>query len=84
MAILLLCWTTLKTNHSKRMRIYNTELKLAKFIHIMLRKNLLNSRQFLEYFGIFGSGLKLQGITKNSTSISQEKFTGYCREFKGK
>ena len=30
----------------------------------MLRENVLNSWQFPEYFGIFGGGLKLQGITK--------------------
>ena len=34
-AILQLCWTTLKTNQCKKMRIYNTELKLARFIRIM-------------------------------------------------
>ena len=52
-AILRLCWTTLKTKRCKKMRIYNTMLKLARFIHKMLRKNVLTSRQFPEYFGIF-------------------------------
>ena len=66
------------------MRIFKTALKLVRFIYIMLRKNVLNSRQFPEYFGIFGGGLKLQGVTKNSISISQEKFTCYCQEFKSK
>ena len=46
------------------MRIDNTALKLARFIHIMLRKSVLNSWQFSEYFGIFFDGLKSQGITK--------------------
>ena len=57
------------------MKIYNTVLKLAsrenlgtrslaRFIHIMLRENVLNSRPKREYFRIFGGGLKLQGITK--------------------
>ena len=63
-AFLRLCWTALKTNWSKKMRIYNTTLKLARFIHIMLRKNVLNSRQFPEYFGIFFGGLKSRCITK--------------------
>ena len=53
--ILLLCWTTLKTNQCKKMSIYNTALKLARFIHIVLRKNILNFWQFPEYFGIFAA-----------------------------
>ena len=40
-----LCLTALKTNSCKKMRIFNTILKLARFIHIMLRKNGLNSWQ---------------------------------------
>ena len=62
-AILRLCWTALKTNRCKKMKIYNTALKLSQFIHIMLRKIVLNSGQFLEYFWNFCGGLKLQGIT---------------------
>ena len=41
--------------------------KIARFIHIIPRKHVLNSRQLAaksEYFGIFGDGLKLQGIAK--------------------
>ena len=34
-AILRLCWTALKTHRCKKMRIYNTALKLARFIHMM-------------------------------------------------
>ena len=63
-AILRLLWTALKTNWCKKMRIDNTALKLARFIHIMLRKNVLNSWQFPEYSGIFFDGLKSQGISK--------------------
>ena len=63
-AILGLCWTVMKRNQVKKVRIYNTVLKPARFIHIKLRENVLNSWQFPEYFGIFGGGLKLQGITK--------------------
>ena len=37
-----------------------------------------------EHFGIFGGGLKLQGITKKSTPVSHEKIAGHCQEFKGK
>ena len=37
------------------MRIYNAELKLARFIHITLRENVLNSRQLPEYFGILAA-----------------------------
>ena len=37
-AILWLCWTALKTNRCKKMRIYNTALKLARFIHIVMEK----------------------------------------------
>ena len=32
-AILQLCWTALKTNRCKKRRIYNSALKLARFIH---------------------------------------------------
>ena len=35
-----------------------------------------------EYFGIFGGGLKLQGITKKSTSISHEKLPGTARNLR--
>ena len=35
-----------------------------------------------EHFGIFGGGLKLQGITKKSTSISHEKLPGTARNLK--
>ena len=34
----------MKTNRCKKMKIYNMALKLARFIHIMYRKNVLNSR----------------------------------------
>ena len=47
------------------MRIYNTVLKLARFIHIMLRENVFNSRQFPEYFRIFGGDLKYRAFQKN-------------------
>ena len=83
-AILRLCWTALKTNRCKKMRIYNTTLKLARFIHIMLRKNVLTFQQFPEYFGIFAVACSYRALQKNSTSISREKFTGYSCEFKGK
>ena len=66
-SILRLRWTALNTNWCKKMRIYNAVLKLARFIHIIPRKHVLNSRQLAakrENFGIFGGGLKLQGITK--------------------
>ena len=83
-AILRLRWTTLKTNWCKSMRIYNTALKLAMFIHVMLRKNMLNFRELPEYFGILAAAWSYRALQKNSTSISQEKFTGFYREFKGK
>ena len=63
------------------MRIYNTALKLARFIYILLRKNVLNSRQFQEYFGILAAARSYRALQKNSTAISQEKITGYYREF---
>ena len=50
----------------------------------MLRENALNSLQKREHFGIFGNNLKSQGITKNSTSVSQEEISGNGQEFKGK
>ena len=53
--ILRLCWTALKTSRCKKMKIYNTALKRSWFIHIMLRKIVLNSRLFPEYFGIFAA-----------------------------
>ena len=59
MAILRLRWTARKKNWCENMSIYDNLLKLARFIHIMLRKIVLNSRQLPEYFGIFGGGLKL-------------------------
>ena len=68
-----LCWTALKIDRCKKMRIYNTALKLARFIHIMLRKNVLNSRQFLEYFGILTAAWSYRALQKNFTSIFQEK-----------
>ena len=40
-----------------------------------------NSRNILEFLNAAWS---YRALEKNSTSISQEKFTGYCREFKGK
>ena len=83
-AFLRLRWTALKTNWCKKMWIDNTALKLARFIHIMLRKNVFNSWQFPEYFGIFLTGWSHRALLKNSTSISQETFTGYCWGFKGK
>ena len=72
----------MKTNRCKKMRICNTALKLARFIiHMMKRKNVLNSRNILQF-------LRPPEVTghfkKNSTSISQKKCTGYCGEFKGK
>ena len=82
--ILRLCWTALKTNRCKKMTIYNTALKRSWFIYIMLRKIVLNSRLFPEYFGIFAAAWSYRALQKNSTPISQEKFTGYCRKFKGK
>ena len=63
-AILWLCWTALKTNRCKKMRIYNTALKLARFIHIMYRKTGLNYRQFLEYFGIFAVAWSYRALQK--------------------
>ena len=67
------------------MRIYNYRAETCQVYSHDVKENVLNFRQFLEYFGFFFGGLKLQGMTKkNSTSISQEKCTGYCREFKGK
>ena len=42
------------------------------------------SRQLPEYFGILAAAKSYRGLQKNSTSISPEKFTGYCREFNGK
>ena len=44
-ATLRLRWTALKTSWCKKMRIYNTALKHARFIQLMLRENVLNSRQ---------------------------------------
>ena len=63
-AILWLCWTALKTNRCKKMRIYNTALKLARFIHIMYRKTGLNSRQLPEYFGIFAAAWSYRALQK--------------------
>ena len=83
-AILSLRWTILKTNWCKNMRIYNTALKLARFIHIMLRKNVLNSWQLPEYFGTLAAVWSYRVLQKNSTSISREKLTYYCQEFNGK
>ena len=48
--LLRLCGTALKTNRCKKMRICNTALKLARFIiHMMKRKNVLHSRNILEF-----------------------------------
>ena len=63
-AILRLRWTALKTNWCKNMRIYNKALKLARFIHIMLRKNVLNSRQLPEYFGILAEAWSYVALQK--------------------
>ena len=83
-AILRLRWTARKTNWCENMSTYDNSLKLARFIHIMLRKIVLNSRQLPEYFGILAAAWSYRALQKNSTSISQEKFTAYCRELKGK
>ena len=45
---------------------------------------MLNFQQLTEYFGILAAAWSYRALQKNSTSISQEKLTGYCREFKGK
>ena len=63
-AILRLRWTALKTNWCRKMRIDNTALKLARFIHTILRKNVLNSWQFPEYFGIFLTGWSHRALLK--------------------
>ena len=42
-SILRLRWTALNTNWCKKMRIYNAALKLARCIHIIPRKHVLNS-----------------------------------------
>ena len=83
-AIFRLCWTAVTTNWCKKMRINNTALKLARFIHIMLRKCALSSWLFPEYFVIFAVDWSYWALQKNFTSISQEKLTGYYQEFKGK
>ena len=85
-AILRLCWTTLKANRCKKMKICNPALKRSQFIHIMLRTFVFKFPAIPGIFWNFCGGLKLQGITnkKNSTSIPQEKFIGYRREFKRK
>ena len=66
------------------MRIYDAELKLARFIHITLRENVLNSRQLPEYFGILAAAWSYRSLQNKCIFLSQEKFTGYCWEFKGK
>ena len=60
--ILRLCWTALKTNRCKKIKIYNTALKRSWFNHIMLRKTGLNSRQFPEYFGIFAAARSYRAL----------------------
>ena len=64
------------------MRIYNAALKLARFIHIMLRKNVLNSRQLPEYFGILAAACIYIPLRKNYTSISQERYREKARNMK--
>ena len=64
-AILRLCWTAMKTNWCKNMRIYNTAVKLCRFIHIMLWKKVLNSRKLLEYFGILAVAWSYRALQKN-------------------
>ena len=83
MSILRLGWTTLKTSWCKKMRIYKTSLKLTSFIHIMLRKNVLHSRQKGNIWEFLTAAWSFFGI-KKKLSTSQEKITGYCQEFKGK
>ena len=65
--------TTLKTNWCKKMRIDNTMLKLARFIHKMLRKNVLNSRQFP---GIFILEIHFSNVMVYSRSNTLSKRVG--------
>ena len=65
--------TTLKTNCCKKMRIDNTMLKLARFIHKMLRKNVLNSRQFP---GIFILEIHFSNVMVYSRSNTLSKRVG--------
>ena len=61
-------------------------LKLARFIHIMLRKKNLKFLPKGEHFGIFGGSLKIQGITKkfHFYNLSPEKIARHCQELTGK
>ena len=69
----------------KKMGIYNNALKLARFIHIVKEKCI----KFSALPGIFWNFWRQPEVTAHYKKIpplyiSQEKFTGYCREFKGK
>ena len=55
------------------MRIYNTALKLARFIHIMLRKNVLNSRQCRIILEFWRRPEVIGHYKKTSTSIISGK-----------
>ena len=68
----------------KKMCIYNTALKLARFIHIIIRKKAVNSQQKGNILEFWEAALSYRALQQKSTSISQEKITDYCREFKGK
>jgi len=64
-----LCVTPLKTNCCKKMRIYHTAMKLARFIHIMLRKNFLNSQQWGKILEFLATTWGCRVLQKNCCSV---------------
>ena len=80
--LLRLLWTALKINWRKKMWIDNTALKLARFIHIMLRKSVLNSWQFSEYFGIFLTAWSHRAFQKNPPLYLRKNLLATARNLK--
>ena len=69
--------TPLKTNCCKKMRIYHTALKPARFIHIMLRKNFLNSQQWGKILEFLATTWGCRALQKNIYAILVFLSLGY-------
>ena len=81
-ATLRLRWTALKTNWCKKMRIYNTALKHARFIRLTLRENVLNSRQWGNILEFLTAAWSYRALQKNPPLYLTKKLPGTARNLK--
>ena len=65
------------------MRIYNTALKHARFIHMILRKNVLNSRQWGNILEFLAAAWSYRALQKNPPLLYlTKKLPGTARDLK--